>query len=344
MVRALIVDDSAFMRKLLHDFLSSDPSITIAGTVRNGRDALDKMEACSPDVITLDVEMPVMDGLETLEKILATERLPVIMVSSSTKAGAETTIKCLSLGAFDFVTKPSGSISLDLYTVKEELIEKVKAAARDSLRSFGEIATPIEYSPHINRDHLKRRVVCIGTSTGGPRALQIVLEEIPAAIAAPIFVVQHMPVGFTSSLASRLDQLCDVHVKEAEDGEFAMDGYVYIAPGGKQMSVVQVGTRLKIELCREDAKGGHCPSVNHLFRSLAKIKSRQKIAVVMTGMGNDGTEGLQKLLEEGQTNSIAESEESAIVFGMPKSVIAAGLVHKVRHVNDIAGAIMSYMK
>lgn len=344
MIRVLIVDDSAFMRKLIHDFLSSDPSITVAGTARNGKDALEKINAYSPDVITLDVEMPVMDGLETLERLLACKKLPVIMVSSSTQTGAETTIQCLSQGAFDFVAKPSGSISLDLYTVKEELIEKVKAAAKGSHRCTSVKAPPDKNGNTSTRKVLsKRPIVCIGTSTGGPRALQMVLTKIPASIEAPIFVVQHMPVGFTSSLAARLNQLCDVHVKEAEDGEIAVNGYVYIAPGGKQMSVVSEGPHLKIKLVQKGADGGHCPSVNHLFRSLAKIETHHKIAVVMTGMGNDGTNGLRKLLDKGQTEAIAESEESAIVFGMPKSAITQGLVHKIRHVNDIAGAIMSYM-
>lgn len=344
MIRVLVVDDSAFMRKLISDFLSSDPSITVAGTARNGKDALEKIEACSPDVITLDVEMPIMDGMETLMHILKKKKLPVIMVSSSTDTGTKTTIKCLSLGAFDFVAKPSGVISLDLYKIKYDLIEKVKAAA-ESYHNFQEKAPLPENSPPAKRISLsKKRVVCIAASTGGPRALQTVLSKLPASIEAPIFVVQHMPVGFTASLADRLNQLCDIFVTEGEDGEIAKDGHVYIAPGGKQMSVVQEGQDLKIVLSQNDGNGGHCPSANHLFSSFAKVESRYKIAVVMTGMGNDGTAGLEALIEEGQTAAIAESKESAIVFGMPKSVITLGLVQQVKQVNDIAAAIMSYMK
>lgn len=241
MIRVLVVDDSAFMRKMISDFLTEEKQIEVIGTARNGEEALKKIELLKPDVITLDIEMPVMNGTDTLRKIIELYQLPVIMVSSQTQQGKECTINCLEIGAFDFITKPSGSISLDLYKIKEQLVERVIAAG---LSGQQKAAAPAVIRPEPKRiakpavsqskSGTDRHIVCIGTSTGGPRALQKVIPKLPKDLNAPVVVVQHMPEGFTASLADRLNHLSDIHVKEAKDGEAALNGCVYIAPGGKK--------------------------------------------------------------------------------------------------------------
>ncbi|MGE6631420.1 protein-glutamate methylesterase/protein-glutamine glutaminase [Bacillus sp. NPDC077027] len=352
MIRVLVVDDSAFMRKLISDFLNAEQEIEVVGTARNGEDALNRIKELNPDVVTLDVEMPVLNGTEALKQILAEHDLAVIMVSSQTKQGKDLTIHCLELGAFDFVTKPSGSISLDLHKVRGQIVERVLAAGMSRTRLEKKIAPqPVMKvaSPSIQsrpQEMFKvplRKIISIGTSTGGPRALQRVVTKLPKNIAAPILIVQHMPAGFTASLATRLDHLSQITIKEAVDGETAKNGVAYIAPGGKNMSLHDHGSALTIKLSTEDTSSRHKPSVNYLFESISEIKGYQKIAVIMTGMGNDGTEGVKQMLASGHTKVIAENEESCVVFGMPKSVIKAGLAHETRHVDDIAHAIISSM-
>ncbi|MFS0656308.1 protein-glutamate methylesterase/protein-glutamine glutaminase [Bacillus sp. 179-C3.3 HS] len=353
MIRVLVVDDSAFMRKLISDFLSAEQEIEVVGTARNGEDALKRIKELNPDVVTLDVEMPVLNGTEALKRILAEHDIAVIMVSSQTKQGKELTIHCLELGAFDFVTKPSGSISLDLHKVRGQIVERVLAAGLSKIRTENKVAPKPVIKP-VNpvavpqvqevKSDSHRKMIAIGTSTGGPRALQIVLTKLPKDIEAPIFIVQHMPAGFTASLATRLDHLSQITIKEAEDGDIAKNGVAYIAPGGMNMSVQEQGPSLVIKLTREDTDSRHKPSVNYLFSSISNMKGYQKIAVIMTGMGSDGTEGVKKMVASGHTKVIAEKEESCVVFGMPKSVIKAGLAHEIRHVDDIAHAIISSMK
>lgn len=254
MIRVLVVDDSAFMRKMISDFLTEEKQIEVIGTARNGEEALKKIELLKPDVITLDIEMPVMNGTDTLRKIIEIYQLPVIMVSSQTQQGKECTINCLEIGAFDFITKPSGSISLDLYKIKEQLVERVieagrstqqKAAAPTVIRPEPKpkpIAKPVWSQP---KSGPSRHIVCIGTSTGGPRALQKVIPKLPKDLNAPVVVVQHMPEGFTASLADRLNHLSDIHVKEAKDGEAAINGCVYIAPGEKTYPLSKTAAALK---------------------------------------------------------------------------------------------------
>ncbi|MEC1668179.1 protein-glutamate O-methylesterase CheB [Bacillus mojavensis] len=353
MIRVLVVDDSAFMRKMISDFLTEEKQIEVIGTARNGEEALKKIELLKPDVITLDIEMPVMNGTDTLRKIIEIYQLPVIMVSSQTQQGKECTINCLEIGAFDFITKPSGSISLDLYKIKEQLVERViaagrstqqKAAAPTVIRSEPKpkpIAKPVWSQP---KSGPSRHIVCIGTSTGGPRALQKVIPKLPKDLNAPVVVVQHMPEGFTASLADRLNHLSDIHVKEAKDGEAAINGCVYIAPGGKNISVIKNSGSLKIVLDNHDTPSRHKPSADYLFRSVGKLADYEKVAVIMTGMGSDGTAGLKDMLASGNVKTIAESEESCVVFGMPKAAVKAGLVHEIKHVEDIAASITSCVK
>ncbi|MFN2746246.1 MULTISPECIES: protein-glutamate methylesterase/protein-glutamine glutaminase [Bacillus] len=351
MIRVLVVDDSAFMRKMITKFLTTNHQIAVAGTARNGEEALQKIKELRPDVVTLDMEMPVMNGKETLKRIMADDPLPVVMVSSLTQQGAEITIECLELGAVDFVAKPSGSISIDLYKVRDTMIEKVVTAGRAKVKArpapLPMKAEPASGSMNINnptRSPAAKQLVCIGTSTGGPKALQRVLPRLPKTMKAPVFVVQHMPAGFTASLANRLNHLSEVTVKEAEDGERAKNGWVYIAPGGKNMSVRLDMGELVISLDNRDTASRHKPSVDYLFNSLASLRDFEKIAVIMTGMGSDGTEGVKGLLTHGGGKVIAESAESSVVFGMPKAVINTGLADEIKHVDEIAAAIMTYMK
>ncbi|MDF2001785.1 chemotaxis response regulator protein-glutamate methylesterase [Bacillus pumilus] len=353
MIRVLVVDDSAFMRKLISDFLSAEQEIEVVGTARNGEDALKRIKELNPDVVTLDVEMPVLNGTEALKQILAEHDLAVIMVSSQTKQGKDLTIHCLELGAFDFVTKPSGSISLDLHKVRGQIVERVLAAGMSRKRTEVQISpkpvmktpSPVAFPrPQAVKSSSLRKIISIGTSTGGPRALQRVVTKLPKDIEAPILIVQHMPAGFTASLATRLDHLSQISIKEAQDGDIAKNGVAYIAPGGMNMSLHEQGASLVIRLSPEDTESRHKPSVNYLFESISNIKGYEKIAVIMTGMGSDGTEGVKKMVASGPTKVIAEKEESCVVFGMPKSVIKAGLAHETRHVDDIAHAIISSMK
>ncbi|WIG48610.1 protein-glutamate O-methylesterase CheB [Bacillus halotolerans] len=351
MIRVLVVDDSAFMRKMIGDFLTEEKQIEVIGTARNGEEALKKIELLKPDVITLDIEMPVMNGTDTLRKIIELYQLPVIMVSSQTQQGKECTINCLEIGAFDFITKPSGSISLDLYKIKEQLVERViaaglsgqqKAAAPAVIRPEPKcIAKPVLSQ---SKSGPGRHIVCIGTSTGGPRALQKVIPKLPKDLNAPVVVVQHMPEGFTASLADRLNHLSDIRVKEAKDGDVALNGCVYIAPGGKNISVIKNSGGLKIVLDNHDTPSRHKPSADYLFRSVGKLTDYEKVAVIMTGMGSDGTAGLKDMLASGNVKTIAESEESCVVFGMPKAAVKAGLIHEIKHVEDIAASITSCVK
>lgn len=306
MIRVLVVDDSAFMRKLISDFLSAEQEIEVVGTARNGEDALKRIKELNPDVVTLDVEMPVLNGTEALKQILAEHDLAVIMVSSQTKQGKELTIHCLELGAFDFVTKPSGSISLDLHKVRGQIVERVLAAGLSRKRTEKQVSpkpfmkppSPIPAAAprlqEVRSGSSLRKIISIGTSTGGPRALQRVVTKLPKDIEAPILIVQHMPAGFTASLATRLDHLSQITIKEAQDGDIAKNGVAYIAPGGLNMSLHEQGAALVIRLSPEDTDSRHKPSVNYLFESISNIKGYEKIAVIMTGMGSDGTEGVKK--------------------------------------------------
>jgi two-component system, chemotaxis family, protein-glutamate methylesterase/glutaminase len=353
-VKVLIVDDSAFMRKLIADLLQSDERIEVIGTARNGLDAVSKVRQLQPDVVTMDVEMPVMNGIEALKTIMSENPVPVVMLSSTTKEGTENTIISIQYGAVDFISKPSGPISLDLYKVKNDLIEKVVLASQANIKSIIPSMTErnIGTFKKINADEFeirpgsntaKKKIIAIGTSTGGPRALQQVLSNLPKSIDAPILVVQHMPPGFTKSLAERLDSICDIKVKEAEDGELVQKGTAYIAPGGFHLKVKKVGKALALQVDQSPVRNGHRPSVDVLFESLSKLKEHKKIAVIMTGMGTDGTDGLKVLKASGGTKAIAESEKTAIVYGMPRSAIATNLIDEVVNLQGIAPAILHYL-
>lgn len=357
--RVLIVDDSAFMRKLISDFLSEQPKIEVIGTARNGEDAIKKCREFRPDVITLDVEMPKLNGLEVLKLIMKEHPLPVVMLSSTTKEGADTTLQAIQAGAVDFVAKPSGSISIDLHKIKTELIQKVLSASKANLTKINfledsntvgkklERSIDSEIQPASNvttRGFTQsKKIVCIGTSTGGPRALQQVITSLPKGLEVPILIVQHMPPGFTKSLANRLDSLSQIRVKEAEDGELLQKGTAYIAPGGFHLKVKSLGSSLAISLSQSPPRNGHRPSVDVMFESISTIKNYSKIAVIMTGMGADGSKGLVEMKKNGIVKAIAESQDTSIVFGMPKAAIATNMVDEVANVENIAQSIMNYI-
>lgn len=372
-IKLLVVDDSAFMRKLISDFFSDHRHIEVIGAARNGKDAIKKIEQLKPDVVTMDVEMPEMNGMEALKEIMQKHPLPVIMLSSTTKRGAENTLMAMEYGAVDFVAKPSGSISLDLHKIKNELVHKVEEASKvtvSKLRKTFHKSTAASQMPHqpLNNEESKlknmtkptvkidvpikktdwsktsKKLILIGTSTGGPRALQEVITKIPANVGAPILIVQHMPAGFTKSLATRLDQLSDIHVKEAEQGDLLQKGTAYIAPGGYHLKLRKIGSSFAVVLDdQEPPRAGHRPSVDVMFEDVSQYPEFDKIAVIMTGMGYDGSKGLVSLKKTGNVMAIAESAETCIVYGMPKAAVETQLVDEVADVDDIAKTIMKYM-
>lgn len=358
-IRVLVVDDSAFMRKVISDILNGDPSIEVIDRAKNGLECIEKVKQLKPDVVTLDIEMPVMNGLDALGQVMKEHPLPVVMLSSLTKEGADATIRALEIGAFDFVTKPSGSISLDIHKVADRLLEKVKAAAQTKARQRSihipprrstteplAKVVPTEPDATGSKELPKAaggrvgKLVAVGTSTGGPKALQTLLTALPASFDAPLVIVQHMPPGFTKSLAQRLDTLCAIRVVEAEDGQLIEPGTAYIAPGGYHFEVRQSGERLKVHLHLAEPRGGHRPSVDILFESVSGLTNLKKWAIIMTGMGSDGTKGLKQMKEKDQVFSIIEDESSCIVYGMPRAAIQAGLADKVVPLDKIAETLV----
>jgi two-component system, chemotaxis family, protein-glutamate methylesterase/glutaminase len=342
-IRVIVIDDSAFMRKVISDLLISDPRIEVIATARNGQDGLEKIKQLNPDVVTLDIHMPVMDGITALKELMQSHPTPVVMLSSATEDASFKTIQAISSGAVDFIAKPSGAISIDIATMKQEIIDKVVTASQVSLplqqkEIVKQPSTVVKQTnPAVKH---KQTIVAIGTSTGGPRALEHIIQRLPKNLAASVLVVQHMPAGFTKSLAQRLNQKAALLVKEAENGELLENGVIYIAPGGFHMKVKQVGTSLFIDLTTEAALRGHRPSVDMLFTSLAQVKEVNKIAVVLTGMGNDGANGIKELKKMDQhTYVIAESEETAIVYGMPKAAVRTNYVNKQAPLGEMSNLI-----
>lgn len=339
-IRVLVIDDSAFMRKMITEILASDERIDVIATARNGEDGLKKIKAHSPDVVTLDIEMPVMDGITTLQHIMEFNPIPVIMLSSLTQRGAAKTFEAISNGAVDFIAKPSGPISLDINNIKQEIISKVIIASNVKVKQSNMVNTNSVTTNLIQP--YDNSLVLIGTSTGGPRALQHVLTTIPSDFPAPILVVQHMPPRFTKSLAERLDSLSQIEVKEASHGEILQNGVAYIAPGDFHMKIREVGKTLAIELTQDPHLKGHRPAVDVLFQSAANLKNINKIAVVLTGMGKDGSEGIKSIKErDSSAFIIAESEDTAIVYGMPAAAVDTGYVDKITHINQVGEEIIN---
>jgi len=334
LINVLIVDDSALMRKIISDMLTSDSEIKVMGTAGDGKIALEKIKTLSPDVIVMDVEMPEMDGITALKKIMDIKPTPVVMLSALTKEGSDKTIEALEAGAIDFITKPSGTISMDIVRVKHALIEKVKVASKAHIQKVAHVETR-KY--HFNPT--RKKVIVIASSTGGPQTLEYLLKEMPRNIPAPILVVQHMPPGFTKSFAERLSRICEITVREAADGDKLEDGVALIAPGGLHMIVEEKGNEAVVRIIKDPPELGVAPCANKLFRSIAPIFRENTIAVVLTGMGSDGTDGARMIRNVSGT-VIAEAEESCIVFGMPKEVINAGLADEVVTLEKMAVALI----
>jgi two-component system chemotaxis response regulator CheB len=329
-VRVLVVDDSALMRKLIPRMLEVDQSIEVVGTAMDGNFCLKKIEELKPNVITLDLQMPGMNGIDTLKEIMRRNPLPVIVVSSHSIEGASITFKALGLGAFDFVTKPQDA-GAHMADAARELIAKIKAAADCKVVRPGTLLGMPPRPEKIAAGKfapVPSKTVAIGISTGGPQALEFLLAQQPADFPGTILVVQHMPSGFTEMFARRLDELCALRVKEAQSGDVLQAGRVLICPGNRHMTVKRLAMGDVVVLNEDPAVNGHRPSVDVLFHSLAQEFGRSGIAVLMTGMGDDGAQGLGAVKKAGGM-TIAQSEESCVVFGMPKAAIERGYATRV---------------
>ncbi|MFC4735624.1 chemotaxis response regulator protein-glutamate methylesterase [Bacillus daqingensis] len=336
--RVLVVDDSAFMRKVISDAIELLADFTVCGRARNGREAIIQARLLKPDIITLDVEMPIMTGLEALPELLKTAPVNVIMVSSLTSSGTEETMKALSAGAVDFIAKPDNGIS-SVDRLSEELACKLRAAAEAQYRPVS-LSAPVKRVPNVQSSGTSERAVVIGTSTGGPKALQMVLPLLPKDLPCPVFIVQHMPAGFTASLSKRLNNLSAITVKEAESGEIAKNGVAYIAPGGYHLTMIRKGTNVSLQLDQEKPVHGHRPAVDVLFTSAAKAQFEHVTAVILTGMGKDGAEGLKQIASHSPYTCLSESEASCIVYGMPRAAESTGLVTAVHHLHEMAAEIV----
>jgi two-component system, chemotaxis family, protein-glutamate methylesterase/glutaminase len=344
-VRVLVVDDSMLFRKVVRDALGAEPAIEIVGSAADGRAALEKIDALKPDVITLDLEMPEVDGLGVLRQLRQRSHSPgVIVVSAFTDAGAALTNQALRLGAFDFVLKPSGAnINDNRERLATDLLPKIRLLAerRQLVLEQARRPAPAEAAPAKASESWPERppkLVAIGISTGGPSALHEMLPRLPADLPVPVVIVQHMPPKFTRSLADDLDRRSNVHVKEAAAGDRLQAGTVYIAPGGQQMKVEALAHGLAVRITDDPPEKCCKPSVDYLFRSLAEQVGARVLAVIMTGMGDDGFVGCQLLKERG-AHVLAQDAASCVVYGMPRQVIEHGLADVVRPLDGIAEAI-----
>ncbi|HVN98167.1 MAG TPA: chemotaxis response regulator protein-glutamate methylesterase [Syntrophorhabdaceae bacterium] len=339
MIRVLVVDDSLVMRKTISRMLSKDPHIEVVGTGVDGLDALEKIESLKPDVVTLDIEMPVMDGLEALRRIMSKEPIPVIMMSALTKEGAEVTMEALTIGACDFVTKDFANVSSSIEAKQVELVSKVKNVARNKVRfllkKLDITKKPVDVSPD---QKIKHEVLSIGASTGGPPALQHILTSLHKNFPVPIVIAQHMPKLFTQSFSQRLDAVSQIHVKEAEENEPLRPGVALIAPGNTHVALKRRGKEIVVEFVN-GSQYIYRPSVDLLMSSTATVYEQQAIGVILTGMGNDGLIGMKEMkLKHGYI--IAQDEETCVVFGMPKAVIGANLADVVLPIDRISEEIM----
>jgi two-component system chemotaxis response regulator CheB len=342
-VRVLVVDDSALMRKLIPQALERDPCLQVVATAMDGAFALEKIPEMKPDVITLDLEMPRMDGTETLREIMRRHPLPVVVVSAHSTQGAAATFKALAMGAIDFVAKP-GDAGSHLDRITAELIAKVKVAAQSAApQPRPELLFPAQRPAKLagRRKLAATRVVAIGISTGGPNALQYVLSQLPADFPGAILVVQHMPEGFTEMFARRLDECCAVEVKEACSGDLLLAGRVLICPGNRHMRVRRMPLGEVVVLSDEERVNGHRPSVEVLFHSVAQELGARAIALLMTGMGEDGAEAMGAVKAVGGL-TVAQSAESCVVYGMPRAAVERGHVMRIVPLDALAHTLAAH--
>lgn len=361
-IKVLVVDDSALVRKIISDILESDPAIEVIGTANNGKTAIFKNQTLNPDVITMDIEMPIMNGLDALQEIMATKPKPVIMMSVLTQHGAEATFKALEYGAVDFIPKPSTVLSMTMDDIADLLVKKVKSvcnivikpvhsaniqksvdileAAKGVTRivSDSDIVTPIVTTNKLSSD----RLVAIGTSTGGPSALLTIFKSLPKNFPAPILVVQHMPEGFTNAFAQRLNNNSYVEMKEAEDGDIIKPGHGYLAPGHSHMTVETRKGEKVIKIFQSEKVSGHRPSIDVMFDSVNEQYGKKTIAVIMTGMGKDGANGILKIKKSGG-DTIAQDEATSVVFGMNRVAVELGAIDSVLPLIDIPKKIVEHL-
>ena len=359
MINVLIVDDSAVIRKVLQEIFSTDPEIHVVGTAADPFIARDKIKTLNPDVITLDVEMPRMDGITFLRKIMSSRPTPIVICSSLTEKGADITLQALSAGAVEVIAKPTSNLRDFLQISAKDLVGAIRSAAgarvktvadRTSSNNAPAVRKPSEkldasvLIPHtvsgLTNQRTTEKIVLIGTSTGGTQALEIVLRELPSNAPA-IAIVQHMPEKFTRSFAERLDSLCNIRVQEAKDGDRMLPGLALIAPGGKHMLIKRNGGQYHVEVKDGPLVCRHRPSVDVLFRSGAIQASKNALGIIMTGMGDDGARGLKELHDSGAT-TFAQDEESCVVFGMPKEAIKLGGVDQIVSLTAIPSVISNW--
>jgi len=343
-IGVLIVDDSAFMRTALSRMVGSDPDLWVVGTASDGADALHKISSLQPDVVTLDVQMPGMDGLATLQRIMAQFPRPVIMVSSVTLKDAEITFDALEAGAFDYVPKQLSSTSLEILHIREDLIAKIKAAV-EKHRSGGHSSLQKKPSRAVGLRVLETAAVppaliALGISTGGPKALQEILPSLPRDLTVPILVVQHMPAGFTAPFAKRLNSLCAVSIREASQRELIQPGVVYIAPAGSHMTVDRLSSS-RTAICLSNTPEGqlHMPSVDVMMQSVATAFHSSAMGIIMTGMGSDGAQGMSAIHREGGL-TIGQDEPSCAVYGMPRVCAEMGILDRVVPLSRITREIL----
>jgi len=338
-VRVLVVDDSAVIRQLLTNLLTADPEIEVVGTAPDPHVARERIKALGPDVLTLDVEMPHMDGLTFLRKIMALRPMPVVMISTLTQAGAEVTLEALEIGAVDFVAKPTVDVSSGMHELATELQNKVKNAARTRVRARpAQTHAPAPRPPRPQLNRATGKIVVIGASTGGVEALKALLMDLPSDC-PPILITQHMPARFTGAFARRLDNECPMRISEAVHNERIEPGHVYIAPGSHHLELARAGNQYVCSLHDGPPVSGHRPSVDVLFRSAARVAGSTTIGVILTGMGKDGAEGMYEL-RQAKGITLGQDESSSLVYGMPRAAFERGSVMRQYTLAEMGDAII----
>ncbi|MEA3363388.1 MAG: chemotaxis response regulator protein-glutamate methylesterase [Thermodesulfobacteriota bacterium] len=341
-IRVLIVDDSALVRNILSQGLSMDPGIEVVGTAPDPYIARDKIVQLQPDVMTLDVEMPRMDGVAFLRKLMPQYPIPIVMVSSLTQRGKQITMEALEAGAVDFVAKPTSNVAAGLNAMLMELRSKVKIASTANVSHWKGKRPAAPRQPAVASAALAEstdKIIAIGASTGGTEAIRRVIEKFPATTPGTV-IVQHMPSGFTKMFSDRLNQLCPMQVKEAEHGDRVRSGLILIAPGGKQLEVIRTGGFYEVRLGGEEKVSGHCPSVDVMMRSVAKHVGANAVGAMLTGMGQDGAEGMLAM-KQASARCIAQDEASSVVFGMPKVAFDKGGAERLVPLDNIATSLLS---